>query len=185
MGFAAAGAVAGYILWQKNQNKKPLPVVDSVDLDKYMGLWYEIARLPMRYEKDCIGPKAFYSLNDDGTVKVVNSCRKDSLNGEEEVVEGKAFVADSSSRARLKVQFQWPFKGDYYILDVGKEYDYALVGDPSRKHLWLLSRKPAIDDKIKEHLLMYAGELGFNTEKLIYAKHETDEALNAVETFKE
>lgn len=178
------GAVSVYAIWRKN-NKKPLPTVDEVDLNKYMGLWYEIARLPIRYEKGCLEPKAFYSLNDNGSVKVVNSCRRESPNGKEDAVEGTAFVADPKTNAKLKVQFQWPFKGDYYILDVGKEYDYAMVGDPSRKHLWLLSRKPSLDNVIQENLVQYAGELGFDTGKLIFAKHETDGALAAMETFKE
>lgn len=184
IGLATAGVAFGIVMWRK-YNRLPLPVVEKVDLDRYMGLWYEIARLPMRHEKECYGSTANYSKNPDGTVKVINSCRRGSLDGEETKSEGKAWVVDHASQAILKVQFQWPFTGDYYIIDLGKEYNYALVGSPSRKYLWILSRSPEMDPDIKERLVMFAKELGFRTEKLIYTIHHAGQTLDAVETFRE
>lgn len=183
IGLGVAGAV-GYALWRQNRNSF-LPVVENVDLDRYMGVWYEIARLPAPFEKSCYHATATYSKNPDGTVKVVNACRRGSLHGEESRTEGVAYVVEPETNAKLKVQFQWPFKGDYYIIDVGKEYEYALVGAPSRKYLWILSRSTQLDSQIQDHLIGYANELGFNTEKLIFTEHPLEEELKPFENFSE
>src|SRR5690606_32518931 len=98
--------------------------------------------------------------------------------GEETQTEGVAYIAEPEvTHAKLKVQFMWPFKSDYYILDVGKDYDYALVGVPSRKYLWILSRSKQLDSQIQDHLIMYANDLGFNTKKLIFTEHAPEEEL--------
>lgn len=111
----------------------PLSQVSKVDLSRYLGLWYEIARIDHSFQKDCVASTADYSLKPDGYIKVVNTCRKNSLDGEITSVEGKAWVVNKDTNAWLKVQFFWPFQGDYVIIDLDeKEYRYAVVGHPCK-----------------------------------------------------
>src|ERR1041384_6396552 len=106
--------------------KSELEVVGAVDLSRYAGRWYEIARLPNRFEKKCADSvTATYTLRSDGKVDVVNRCRK--ANGEYTTARGKAKVVDKKTNAKLKVTFFWPFYGDYWILDLGSNYEYAVV----------------------------------------------------------
>ncbi len=110
--------------------------MSSVDLSRYVGRWYEIAGLPNRFEKKCADSvTATYALRSDGKIEAVNRCRKSS--GEYTTAKGKAKVVDKQTNAKLKVTFFWPFYGDYGILDLGPNYEYAVVGDPSRDYLWI------------------------------------------------
>ena len=124
----------------------PLRTVAGVDLDRYLGTWYEIASYPAWFQKGCTGSTATYSLQTDGRIRVVNQCFRKSLDGPRKTSTGKAVVVDGSSNAKLKVWFFWPFKGDYWIIDLDPDYRWAVVGVPSRKYLWILSRTPAPDD---------------------------------------
>lgn len=155
---------------KQKENYPPLDVVEHVDLDRYLGEWHEIARLPAPFEKNCYAAKAEYSKNDDGTIKVVNSCHKNSIDGPVKVSTAKAFVVDKETNAKLKVQFFWPFKGDYWILDLDENYQYALVGEPSRKYMWILSRTSQIALEVMQDLLEKAKAKGFDTDKLIYTE---------------
>lgn len=131
-----------------------------------MGKWYEIARLPNSFEEGCECITAEYSKIDDETIRVINSCLED---GEFDSAKGKAFPVEGSNNAKLKVQFFWPFKGDYWIIDLDKEnYSYALVGNPSRKYLWILSRTPKISDELLQKIVDVADKKKFDTTKLIY-----------------
>ena len=135
---------------------KPLETVTHVDLDRYLGKWYEIARYEAPFQQGCVASQAQYSLNSDGTIKVVNECRDKTLDGKLRRAEGKAWVVDSVSQAKLKVQFFWPFRGDYWVIDLGKDYEYSVVSEPKRRFLWILSRKPKMNEtvlnEIKERL---------------------------------
>ncbi|MES2764901.1 MAG: lipocalin family protein [Bacteroidota bacterium] len=171
MGSAAAAIFAGsYFLLKKDDKYPPLETAKNVDLKKYTGKWYEVARLPFREESGCRNTFAEYSLNDDGTIKVYNKCLKSD--GEMEDVEGKAEVVDKTTNSKLKVTFFWPFSGDYWILYVDENYQHALVGTPSREYLWLLSRTPQMNDVVKNQLVGIAQSSGFDTTKLIYTKHD-------------
>lgn len=175
LGASAAAAVmtgvaVAYAKKKKQDNYPPLEVVQNIDLDKYLGEWYEISRLPASFEKDCYGSKAEYTRNEDGSIKVVNSCHKQDIRGPLKVTTGKAYVPDPKTKAKLKVQFFWPFKGDYWILDIGPQYEYALVGEPSRKNMWILSRTPEIELDALKTLVNKAKEKGFDTDKLIYTQ---------------
>ncbi len=172
---SAAAAVVTGIAFAYSKKKSPavvpeLRVVDNVDLDKYMGEWYEIARLPARFERNCYATRAVYSKNADGTVKVENICHKRDVNGPVKSVTGKAYLPNPNKTAKLKVQFFWPFKGDYWILDLADDYGYSLVGEPSRKHLWILSRTPNIELNALQSLVEKAKKQGFDTDKLIYTE---------------
>lgn len=149
-----------------DSRKSELDVVGSVDLARYAGRWYEIARLPNRFQKKCADSvTADYALRADGKVDVVNRCRKKS--GEFTSAKGKARIVDKKTNAKLKVTFFWPFSGDYWILDLGPNYEYAVVGDPSRKYLWILSRTPAIDETLYQQLLAKMAARGFQTDRMI------------------
>lgn len=143
-----------------------LEVVPHVDLNRYVGRWYEIARLPNRFEKKCAGSvSATYSLRADGTVEVVNRCRKSS--GDYTTATGKAKIVDKTTNAKLKVTFFWPFYGDYWILELGDNYEYAVVGAPNRKYLWILSRNREMDESLYRTLLDKMAARGFKTEQMI------------------
>lgn len=129
-------------------DEQPLEVVDSVDLDRYLGRWYEIASYPAWFQKNCTAVTADYSLRDDGLIEVVNSCRKGSLDGKLKQVKGRAKVVDTETNAKLKVSFFGPFWGPYWIIDLDPEYQWVVVGGPKRKYLWILSRAPQMDDAL-------------------------------------
>ncbi|MFW5886869.1 MAG: lipocalin family protein [Bacteroidota bacterium] len=155
----------------KCSSPKTLQTVEKVDLEKYMGKWYEIAAFPQPYEKNCACVTAEYNLTAKGYVKVVNKCRKkDSKKWKS--IKGKAFVQEGSENSKLKVQFFWPFRGDYYIIDLAKDYSYAVVGSPDRESLWVLGRKPEMEDSTLKKLKKVATGKGFDVNKL----QETDQS---------
>lgn len=119
----------------------PLQTVSSVDLDRYLGKWYEIAAIPQSFQTGCAGTTADYSLRSDGYIDVLNSCRLED--GTIRSARGKAWSVDSSN-AKLKVQFAGPVAGDYWIIELSDDYSYAVVGHPDRNSLWILSRTAEI-----------------------------------------
>ena len=162
MTFLTAAAVAVALKAEKHE----LDVVQAVDLSRYVGRWYEIARLPNGFQKKCADTvTADYAVRPDGKIEVINRCRKAS--GEIATAKGKAKIVDKKTNAKLKVTFFWPFYGDYWILDLGPNYEYAVVGEPGRKYLWILSRSPRMDEALYQHLLQKMATQGFNTEMMI------------------
>jgi apolipoprotein D and lipocalin family protein len=143
---------------------KPLQTVQHVELDKYLGKWYEIAAFPQSFQKGCSHTFAEYSKNDDGSVRVKNTCIKE---GKLKTADGKATVTDTKTNAKLAVQFFWPFKGKYWIIGLAHDYSYALVGHPNRKYLWILGRKPVMDSQTYNHLIAMAANKGFDVRKLV------------------
>jgi apolipoprotein D and lipocalin family protein len=151
------------------EKDKPLETVPSVDLQKYMGKWYEIAAFPQRFEKGCHCTTAEYEMTDKGYVRVINTCRKDSPDGKVNQAKGKAFVVKGSNNAKLRVQFFWPFRGDYWIIDLAEDYGYAVVGAPDRKYLWILSRTPQLDPVLYQNVVDRVARKGFDISKLARA----------------
>lgn len=155
----------------------PLDTVSKVDLNRYIGKWYEIARFEQSFQKGCTAVEANYSLRKDGDIKVVNKCRLNTPDGELKESEARAWVKDKETNAKLKVQFflrgiKLPiFAGNYWILELDDDYQYALVGDKSRKYLWILSRTNTLDEKIYLELVAKARDLHFDVSKLIKTKH--------------
>jgi len=145
-----------------------LAVVPHVELKRYLGKWYEIAHLPARFQEGCTNTTATYTLAENGGISVVNECRR---NGKLKQAKGKAKVVDKNSGAKLKVTFFWPFYGDYWIINLGKDYDYAVVGTPNRKYLWILSRTPQMDDNLFSRLIEFVRSKGFDVNKLIKTSH--------------
>ncbi|NQT25000.1 lipocalin family protein [candidate division KSB1 bacterium] len=141
-------------------------VVESVDLDRYTGLWFEIARIPNRFQKQCTaGTTARYTLMEDGPIRVVNSCYKED--GSKDRVTGLAKVVDVESNAKLQVSFlrflgkQW-FWGDYWIIGLDEEYKWAVIGHPERKYGWILSRTPEISDSLRQNINGLLNQQGYN-----------------------
>lgn len=143
-------------------------VVKELDVQKYLGTWYEIARYPHSFEKDLQGVTANYTLREDGKIKVVNSGYKGSLNGQYSEAIGKAKIPDPINEpAKLKVSFFWIFYGDYFVLELDKDYQYALIGSSSDKFLWILSRSPQMDKLLYQDLIKKLQKRGYDTSKLI------------------
>ena len=155
--------------------KDELEVVQSVDLSRYLGRWYEISRLPNGFQKKCADMvTANYTMSGEGKIEVINRCRKAS--GEYVTARGRAKIVDKKTNAKLKVTFFWPFYGDYWILDLGPNYDYAVVGEPRRKYLWILSRSPRMDETLYQQLLQKMASQGFNTEMMIRTSQPATES---------
>lgn len=139
-----------------------LETVPYVDLNRYAGKWYEIASYPQKFQKGCHCTTAEYSLSDKGYVIVVNRCNKDSIDGKQSSIKGKAFVEKNSGNAKLKVRFFWPFSGKYWIIDLADDYTYAVVSHPNRKYLWILSRTPSMNDNTYDQILTRLKQKGFD-----------------------
>jgi apolipoprotein D and lipocalin family protein len=123
-----------------------LTTVESVNIERYAGLWYEIASYPTRFQKDCYCTSAEYTLNSKGYVEVVNRCKKGSVTGDSAGIKGKAFVVKNSNNSKLKVQFFWPFTGAYWIIGLATDYSWAVVSHPNRNYLWILSRTKTMNE---------------------------------------
>ncbi len=140
-------------------------VVKELELTRYMGKWYEIARFDHRFERGLDRVTAVYSLCDDGKIEVINSGYKD---GRLHEARGKAKMPDPDEPGKLKVSFFWFFYSDYFILELDEEYSSVLIGSSSDKYLWILSRTPKLPDNKLKKLLTKAVNRGYDTGKLIY-----------------
>lgn len=143
-----------------------LPTVSKVDLSRYAGKWYEIASFPQRFQKGCHCTTAEYTPTNNGYIIVENRCNKDSLHGKESYIKGKAFIDDNISNAKLKVQFFWPFRGKYWIIDLADDYSYAVVGHPNRDYLWILCRTPHMDEQLYNQIVERIKKNGFDISRL-------------------
>lgn len=141
--------------------------VKELDLNRYLGTWYEIARFPHSFEKNMVGVTATYSLRDDGKIRVLNQGYKNTLNGELSVAEGKAKIPDPSEPGKLKVSFFWIFYGDYNVLELDENYQYVMIGSSTDKYFWILSRTPQMSPETYEMLLEKARKRGYNLDKLV------------------
>ena len=144
--------------------------VKTLDLTQYMGSWYEVARFDHRFERGLVGCKAEYTLQDNGTVKVVNSGYKNSLNGDFKETEGKARRPDDNVPGQLEVSFFLSFYSDYNVMELADDYRYALVGSKSDKYLWILSRTPQLTATDKDYLLRQAQARGYDTDALVWVE---------------
>jgi len=152
------------------KSNNTLQTVKQVDLNKYSGKWYEIAAYPQWFEKGCSNTTATYTAK-DGYIEVFNSSiKKNKINN----IKGKAFVVKGSDNTKLKVQFFFPFKGNYWIIDLADDYSWAVVSDPKKKTLWILSRTPTIELPIYDKIIQNIIQKGFDLTKL----KKTDQSLN-------
>lgn len=144
------------------------PTAEHVDLKRYTGMWYEIARYENRFEEGCAGATAEYKRR-GGQLEIVNRCL-DEAGAEISRVEGTAYAVNSSN-AKLRVSFFWPFYGDYWILMLADDYRYSVVGDPDRHYLWILSRTPTLDPADKKAILAALPDLGYSSEHLFWTSY--------------
>jgi apolipoprotein D and lipocalin family protein len=144
----------------------PLQTVAKVDLQRYVGTWYEIASYPHRFQKGCVATRAVYELLSDGSVGVINECRQEALDGPLKAVKGKARVVDRQTNARLEVSFFRPFWGDYWIIDLDPDYQWAVIGHPSRNYLWILSRSRTLDENLFQQILSRLPAQGYDPARL-------------------
>ena len=173
-GVVLTGLAAGTIAYAQT---KPLPTVDKVELDKYLGVWYEVARKPMFFERKCAyNVSATYTLNENGNIVVDNKCYDKDGNLQQSI--GEAFVVNAPFNTKLSVSFlpegvRWvPLaRGDYWILKLDEEYQTVLVGEPRRKYLWVLSRTPNPKKETILEYLNYAKSLGFDVSDVIFPDH--------------
>jgi apolipoprotein D and lipocalin family protein len=161
-----ASACAGTTTTER-RHLPPLETVPHVDLQRYLGTWYEIASFPQRFQRGCTATTATYTLRDDGDVEVVNRCRKGSPDGREDVARGRARVVDRTTNAKLEVSFFRPFWGDYWIVDLGEDYGYAVVGHPSRDYLWILAREPSMSAERYDAIVRKLAAQGYETGRLV------------------
>ena len=153
---------------------KPPPTTLQVDLQRYQGTWYELARLPMFFQRNCVRSEAHYALREDGRIDVDNRCQEHD--GQWNEARGIAEPQQPGSTDKLWVRFDNWFsrlfpdltRGDYWVLYLDDDYRVALVGNPDRQYLWLLSRTPQVSAKTREQLLSIARERGYATEGLIW-----------------
>lgn len=147
-----------------NKEYAPLDTVKKVELDKYLGTWYEIARYPNSFEEGCSDVTANYALKDDGDIKVTNTCVKE---GKENDAIGVAY-ATNVENTKLKVSFFRPFYGDYWIIMLGEDYSYAVVGNPSREYLWILARTSKLPQDVVDMIVKKLPSFGYSEDKLIW-----------------
>jgi apolipoprotein D and lipocalin family protein len=172
-GLFLASAMSIPVLAQDASNK-PLDVVSSIDLSRYTGTWYEIARLPNNFQKKCTGDvTATYTLLENGQIKVLNRCRTENGGFTEAEVRAKR-DGDDQPNSKLKVRFApailsfLPFVwGDYWIIELGSDYGYAVIGEPRREYLWILSRTPTMDESMLAGIIERAKEMGFDVSKIM------------------
>ena len=143
-----------------------LQTVSKVDLERYSGKWYEIASFPQRFQKGCQSTTAAYTLSNKGYLIVENCCNRNSVNGKQSYIRGRAFVDKNSGNVKLKVQFFWPLRAKYWIIDLADDYSYAVVSHPNKKYLWILSRTPKMNEQTYGQILGRLKEKGFDLSKL-------------------
>lgn len=168
LGLLLAGLVVG--MPAQAAEPAPLPTVQQVDLTRYQGRWYEIAMLPNRFQKQCVSDTQANYRQVDGAVEVINTCK--TAEGELDRAKGKAKVVEGTGNAKLRVTFFWPFYGDYWVLDLDPAYQMVLVGEPSRRYAWILSRTAQPDEAEVQRLLNKAGQLGFDVKAFRRTAHK-------------
>jgi len=142
-------------------------VVKEFDINQYLGTWYEIARFDHRFERGLVGVTANYSIRNDGKIKVINSGFKQTLDGKKSEATGKAKIPDPGTPSKLKVSFFWFFYGDYFILELDQNYQWAVVGSSSDNYLWILSRSPQMDEILFQQIVANLVKRGYDVNKLI------------------
>ena len=168
---AAGVLVGGVISGVVKKRGAPQPG-KQVDLRRYLGKWFELARYENRFERDCEAVTAEYGLLPDGKVSVRNTCRCGSVTGAIKVASGRAKIVPGSGGAKLKVSFFGPlYFGNYWVLDRAEDYAWSIVGEPSRRYLWILAREPHPPASMQQMLVRRAAELGYDTTRLRQTKH--------------
>jgi apolipoprotein D and lipocalin family protein len=163
MKFRLAVLTAPALLLAACSTLPPPATVPRVDLARYTGDWHEIASFPAWFQRGCTGTKANYTLREDGTIRVVNTCQR---GGRTSTIQGTARVVPDSGNSKLKVSFFWPFEGDYWILELDPDYRWAAVGSPDRRYLWILARPSHLDPEVVADLKIKLAAKGYDVGRL-------------------
>lgn len=153
-----------------SSNMSALQTVDSVDLSRYAGLWYEVAHIPNRFQEGCQDSTATFSPRNDGEIDILNSCR-DKQDGSLHYANGRGWVVDKTHNAQLKFSFFWPFRSEYWIIEQGKEYEYSVICTPDRKRLWIISRIPNVNSEVFDYIMQQVEKQGFSRDSLVKTDH--------------
>lgn len=151
----------------ENFKREGIPIVCDLDLKRYLGNWYEIGRLPLKSEKDMENITAIYNLKKNGKVEVVNS---GFIKGKKKGIRGTAWIRDKKCTGGLFVRFFWPFKSEYNVIKIEKDYRYAVVMGNTRDSLWILNRNPKMEKEVYEEIVQFLDEKGFDISKIINSK---------------
>lgn len=146
--------------------KEPLPTVESVDLDRYMGQWYVIANIPYFGERGNVAGRAIYRQRDDGRMDDIYIYKKGDFDAPDERLEGVAWVVNERTRAEWKVRFYWPLSFGYYIVGLDEDYQWSMVGHPTRNYAWIMAREPTMDQALYARLLARFEALGYDASEL-------------------
>ena len=144
--------------------------VDNFEINRYLGKWYEIARLDHSFERGLEAVSAEYSLRDDGGIRVINSGRNTDTQANQEA-EGRAYFVDEPNLGYLKVSFFGPFFGSYVIFELDENYQYSFIAGNTTNYLWLLARTPEVSEELVDQFISRATQLGFDTSQLIFVDH--------------
>jgi len=147
--------------------EQPLEVVSPFEVERYLGRWYEIASFPQSFQKGCLGTTAEYALVSPSKVSVTNRCYDESFDGDVRVAHGTARIPNPEEPSKLLVSFFWPFSGKYWVIELGNDYEYAVVGHPNRDYLWVLSRSPFMDEALYDQILDRQAAKGFDVTRLV------------------
>lgn len=150
---------------------KEVETVDYVEVNRYLGTWYDIASYPQWFQKGCTNTKALYELKHNGDIRVTNTCNKDTTDGKLKKSVGKAKIVDRDTNSKLKVSFFGPFYGKYWIIDLDPNYEFAVVSDPTRSTLWILSRTPKLDPATLEGIFERLKDQEYDLSKLVFTQH--------------
>lgn len=161
LGLACASAGVG-----PNANV-PLPTVDSVDLERFSGLWYVISLMPTAVEVGAHNSTEHYRLREDGEIDITNRFTVDSFDGPEEVIRMRGWVHNEKTRAEWRVQPFWPVRLAYLVLELAPDYSYTVIGHPSKKYVWIMARTPELDPSIERRLRNRLAEVGYDTSKIL------------------
>lgn len=168
-------------------NRKPKidkTTVAELDLNRYMGEWFEIARYDHRFERGLVGCRAFYTMMDNGMVQVINTGYEDDFDGDFHESIGKARRPDPNQPGKLEVAFFWNFYADYWVLELAPDYSYSVVGSKRDNYLWILSRSPMMDPSTLDGILFRLELRGYDTDKLVWVdQFEVEESIEIFEEF--
>lgn len=149
---------------------KEAKAVENFNAANYMGKWYEVARLDSMFERNMNNVTATYSMNNDGTIRVINT-GYNYVKLKWKTVEGKVVFTGEKNIGKMKVSFFWPFSSGYNVIAIDEDYNYSLVAGSNHKYLWILSRTPQIPEDVKNNYLKIAEQAGYDTQNLIWTKH--------------
>lgn len=144
-----------------------LQLVPDLDTTRFLGTWYEVGGIPTRDQAGCFGTTATYSLRSNGDINVLNKCYLDAQGSRSKQAEGRAFVPNPSEPSKLKVEFFWPFAGDYQVMALADDYSYAMIGNPQRSYLWILSRSPKLPEARYQELVELAVSQGYSASAIM------------------